>query len=231
MATQTLEFDYVAGQTLTAKLFPVDSDTQVGADAACTEAANRDGLYTCQFTDVPAGQYKLRVYLGGVFVASFIYQLTLTTATFREVIAEPVVVKEFTAAAMAQLATKRAFYVASPLLQDGTYEIVRGQDCNAVDGLSLDLPNPAGQWTDLTGAEVYLTARDQSGAARYTLAGTVVTPTGTGQKVRGEPDASWTQQLEPGQWSLEFEAILPGSGRVIPLGQFPLTVKERFHQP
>lgn len=84
MATQTLEFDYVAGQTLTAKLFPLGSDTQQGTTVSPVEESNRDGLYTAAFTDAPAGDYKLRVYLGGVFAASFPYTLTLTTATFRE---------------------------------------------------------------------------------------------------------------------------------------------------
>ncbi len=135
----------------------------------------------------------------------------------------------FTPQAIAQLATRRAFFLSSPLLTDGSYEIVRGQDCAAADGRSLDLPNPQGSWPDLTGAAIYLTAKNDS--SRFTVSGSVVTPTGTGQKVRGEPDSAWTQQLAPGRWVLEFEAILPTSSRVLPLGRAPLEVQERARQP
>jgi len=83
MATQTIEFDYVAGQTLTAKLFPIDSDTQSGTTQNAVEADNRDGLYSVAFSDRAAGQYVLRVYAGASFVAAFEYILAVVTATYR----------------------------------------------------------------------------------------------------------------------------------------------------
>ena len=54
MATQTVEFPCVTGQTVTAKLFSFGSDTEV-ASVSATEATNRKGLYSAAFTDVAAG--------------------------------------------------------------------------------------------------------------------------------------------------------------------------------
>lgn len=142
--------------------------------------------------------------------------------------ADGVTVSLFTAEAILQLAAKRAFFLLSPLLTDGSYQIVQGQDCFAVDGRSLDLPNPKGDWPNLTGATIKVTcSRDDDDASPITFDGSVVTPTGTGQKVRGEPDSALTAQLSIGDWTLDFEAILATSGHIVPLGQFPLNVKRR----
>lgn len=142
--------------------------------------------------------------------------------------AEGVTVSALTAQAIAQLATKRAFFLLSPLLTDGSYQIVQGQDCFAVDGRALDLPNTKGDWPNLTGATIKVTcSRDDDDASPITFDGSVVTPTGTGQKVRGEPDSAITAQLSIGDWTLDFEAILATSEHIIPLGQFPLNVKRR----
>lgn len=82
MATQSLEFGYTTGQTLTAKLFARGSDTVVATATSVTEATNRTGRYVAAFTDAPAADYLLVVYLGGSGAASEYYTLTLTTATF-----------------------------------------------------------------------------------------------------------------------------------------------------
>ena len=83
MATQTVEFLAVYGQTLTAKLYAVGSDTLVQTASAVTEQTNRVGVYRATFTDAPAGEYELHVATsGGIPVARWYVTLTLTTATF-----------------------------------------------------------------------------------------------------------------------------------------------------
>ena len=83
MATQTVEFPCVTGQTVTAKLFSFGSDTEV-ASVSATEATNRKGLYSAAFTDVAAGTYRLIALNGSsVPLAAWDVTLTLTTATFQ----------------------------------------------------------------------------------------------------------------------------------------------------
>ena len=82
MATQTLEFNAVGGQSLVCKLFAVGSDTIV-ATANATEKTNDINRYSVEFTDIPAGAYRLNAFIGstGGF-ANELYDLTLTTTTF-----------------------------------------------------------------------------------------------------------------------------------------------------
>ncbi len=83
MATQTVEFLAVYGQTLTAKLYAVGSDSLVQTASAVTEQTNRVGVYRATFTDAAAGEYELHVATsGGVPVARWYVTLSLTTATF-----------------------------------------------------------------------------------------------------------------------------------------------------
>ena len=82
-ATQTVEFRAVTGQVITAKLFTVGSDTEITSVTA-TEATNRKGTYTAEFTDVAAGEYQLLAFNATpIPVASWLVTLTLTTATFQ----------------------------------------------------------------------------------------------------------------------------------------------------
>ena len=83
MATQTVEFLAVYGQTLTAKLYAVGSDTLVQTASAVAEQTNRSGVYRATFTNAAAGEYELHVATsGGIPVARWYVTLTLTTATF-----------------------------------------------------------------------------------------------------------------------------------------------------
>jgi hypothetical protein len=84
VATQTVEFLAVYGQTLAAKLYAVGSDMLVQTASAVTEQANRIGVYRATFTDAAAGEYELHVATsGGIPVARWYVTLTLTTATFQ----------------------------------------------------------------------------------------------------------------------------------------------------
>jgi hypothetical protein len=61
MATQTIQFRADAGLDLKARLYPVASDTAFAAEATCTEATNRKGLYS--FTQSgSSGQYEVKVW-------------------------------------------------------------------------------------------------------------------------------------------------------------------------
>lgn len=94
MATQTVEFQAVTGQSVTAKLFAVGSDTEV-ASVSATEATNRKGLYSAAYTDVAAGTYDLIAFVATTPVARWQVVLTLTTATFQAY--EPIYTADITA--------------------------------------------------------------------------------------------------------------------------------------
>jgi hypothetical protein len=82
MATQTLEFNAGTGLTISCKLFAIGSDTVV-ATATATEKTNDDNRYAVEFTDIPAGAYRLNGFVSSVGgFANEIYDLTLETATF-----------------------------------------------------------------------------------------------------------------------------------------------------
>lgn len=84
MATQSVEFTAPPNQTLTVRLFAAGSDTIVATAGTVTAATNRAGLYTADFTDVPAGRYRLiATNAAGTPLATWWTDLTLTTATFQ----------------------------------------------------------------------------------------------------------------------------------------------------
>ena len=60
MATQTIQSWAVTGETLTMRVYTVDSDTET-ASASASEATNRDGLYSANFTDLPADTYIVQL--------------------------------------------------------------------------------------------------------------------------------------------------------------------------
>lgn len=76
MATQTVEFAYTTGQTLTVKLFALGSDTIVDT-ASATEAINRKSIYTADFTDIPAGTYRAVIFKSSNGVANGFVTLAL----------------------------------------------------------------------------------------------------------------------------------------------------------
>jgi hypothetical protein len=84
MATQSVEFSAPPSQTLTVRLFAAGSDTIVATAGTVTAATNRKGLYTADFTNAPAGEYKLiATNPAGTPMAHWWTKLTLTTATFQ----------------------------------------------------------------------------------------------------------------------------------------------------
>jgi len=81
MATQTIQFGFLTGKTVTVKLFADDGSDTVLATPITTEATNRTGIYSFTQTDRAAGTYLLTVSATGIN-AAYVVTLTLTTATF-----------------------------------------------------------------------------------------------------------------------------------------------------
>lgn len=82
MATQTIAFNTTSGQTLTAKLFSIGTDTAVQTASSVTAGVNDISLYLAVFTDVPAGNYRFVAFNGSTPAFIDNVTLTLTTATF-----------------------------------------------------------------------------------------------------------------------------------------------------
>ena len=104
----------------------------------------------------------------------------------------------------------------SPVATSGDVTIVRGDDYNSADGRALDWTDVSAAWPDLTGASVLVTVQT-TGSAQWTKAGSVVTPTGSGKKVRVEPTAADTATFAGGaSYPFDVQATL-SSGRKVTL--------------
>lgn len=71
MATSPVVFWQPAGLTLTARVFAVGSDTQVGTDYSPTEATNRKGRYSFAVTSGITGAHDVHVFEGSTLRAAF----------------------------------------------------------------------------------------------------------------------------------------------------------------
>ena len=83
MATQTIEFAAPSGQTIsTVRLFAAGSDTVVDT-AAATEYTNAKMVYYAQFTNLPAGRYRLvAINAGGTGLATYWVDTLSATGTY-----------------------------------------------------------------------------------------------------------------------------------------------------
>ena len=104
----------------------------------------------------------------------------------------------------------------SPVAVSGDVTIVRGDDYNAADGRALDWTDVSAAWPDLTGATIAVTVQTTA-TTTWTKAGSVVTPTGSGKKVRVEPTAADTATFAGGaSYPFDVQATL-SSGRKVTL--------------
>ena len=104
----------------------------------------------------------------------------------------------------------------SPVAVSGDVTIVRGDDYNAADGRALDWTDVSAAWPDLTGATIAVTVQTTA-TTTWTKAGSVVTPTGSGKKVRVEPTAADTATFAGGaSYPFDVQATL-ASGRKVTL--------------
>lgn len=121
--------------------------------------------------------------------------------------------------------------VVSPISGGASLTLVRGDDYFAAQGRSIDFANVDGDWPDLTDATVRLAVRALWQVAEvFTVDGTVVTPTGSGQLVRFEIPTEKTSLLygnelrAPGPgtagrgYIYEVEATIHGKIAVLVLG-------------
>lgn len=67
--TQTVEFGYTTGQTVSLQLFNLGSDTVVGSGSS-TESSNRTSIYSSSFSGIPPSVYRAVVYKNGIGVAN-----------------------------------------------------------------------------------------------------------------------------------------------------------------
>lgn len=93
MATQTIQSWAVTGDSLTMKLYNYNSDTQV-ASASATESTNRKGLYSADFTDLPASTYIVQLETTGGVVRSFFWVTTLAATGSYQAYDQPAVDNE-----------------------------------------------------------------------------------------------------------------------------------------
>jgi hypothetical protein len=109
--------------------------------------------------------------------------------------------------------------VVSPVAEDLTVTLYKGDDYNTTDGRALDWPNTAGSWPDLTGATIVFNMWNVE------VTGSVVTPTGVGQKLRAQPTAAQTDSLNEGTYKYNVVATLATSNRVVTLAEGKLVVR------
>lgn len=84
----------------------------------------------------------------------------------------------------------------------GDKETYQGDDYDSADNRALDWANPAGDWPDLTGATIIVAIE---GVGRFT--GSVIVPTGVGQKVRLELTKTQTLTIPVNDFPFEVRAI------------------------
>lgn len=73
MTTHIFNFGYTTGQSLTANLFALDSDTVVATASSVTEGENRKGRYAATFSDIAAGDYLMVYFIGDTAAGSEFY--------------------------------------------------------------------------------------------------------------------------------------------------------------
>jgi len=124
-----------------------------------------------------------------------------------------------------------SFTIVSPLMQNGSLTLVRGDDYFNADGRAITFTFSAGSQPNLTGATIALSGKisqgnENAGASSYSTAG-VVSAGGSGQQtVYVELSTTLTAGLAIGAMAYDFALIATLSdGHVVTLSQGTLTVK------
>ena len=122
------------------------------------------------------------------------------------------------------------FNVISPILQNGSLTLVRGDDYFNADGRAPTWTAAPGAWPNLTGASISMQGKlspsnENSGSASYTIAG-VVAAAGTGtQTVYVEIPEATTAALAVGAMAYDYALIATlADGHVATLAQGNLTI-------
>jgi hypothetical protein len=85
---------------------------------------------------------------------------------------------------LAQMGSAGEITVVSPVLEDGSFEVIPGDSYLAADGRSIDFKDSGDTWPDLTGATIELTAYPLNGSYQHAMSAPV--PSGAGKLVRLE---------------------------------------------
>lgn len=96
--------------------------------------------------------------------------------------------------------------IIGPVLIGGDVEIVRGDDYKAADARALEWTSAS--WPDLTSATVTFTAKYSDEIVAVSKAGSVVTPSGTGKRIRVELLRSETENFLTGNHDFDIRAVL-----------------------
>jgi len=209
MATQSLEFGYTTGQTLTAKLFAIGSDTLVATASSVTEAINRKGRYVAAYTDVAAGDYLQVMFLSGTGVSSEGYTLTLTTATFQPWSeTDPTDVGASAQDIVDEIEDRGITTVAvqSGVTSATVLELVQGDTYNGTGKPLLGF-TVAVDYTD--GWTATLTIRDEDDAVVSTTTGTVASTTSITFSMTAPTGLTMTGC--PGSWKGKFDVQMSKS--------------------
>lgn len=105
--------------------------------------------------------------------------------------------------------------VVAPVTDAGSFSIIQGDDYQDTDGRSLEWTNAGGTWPDLTSATITFTM--DRGSEEFAKTGSVIVPTGVGQKVRIELTKAETAARSVGGWSFSVRAKLASNNREITL--------------
>ena len=116
----------------------------------------------------------------------------------------------FTAEALAQLAAVKTITTLGPVITVTKLALVQGDDYLTADLTQLQFTNTTGSWPDLTGATVKLYIYRIVNEVFTTVIanGTVITPTGTGQRVDIELPHAKSILLNTKEWAFGVVAIL-----------------------
>lgn len=213
MATQTVNFPFLAGQTgLSLRLRSLTNGAIV-ATASSSESTANNGVQTAEFTDVAAGKYLIQLIDGSDILADDTVTLTLTTATFwvdsisggaggeaLETTSQEIlgIVEDIqTKVSSTTIATTGYAQVDS----DGVLQLKEGHTATLTFTSST-----SNIVSDLTSARVYLSIREPSGSKMLQVQGAVLVATGL-QSVRFAIDAASAKKLRAGKHLFDVIAV------------------------
>lgn len=133
----------------------------------------------------------------------------------------------FTAGALAQLAAVKTITTLGPVITVTRLALAQGDDYLTADLTQLQFTNTAGSWPDLTGATVKLYIYRIVDEVFTTIVanGTVITPTGTGQRVDVDLPHAKSILLDSTPWAFGLVAILADdSQKTLRAGEVSVTL-------
>jgi len=200
MATQTIEFGFDAGSTISVKATPVGDISTVFTANTVTEV--RGGLFRAAFVDqsLPVGIYRFEALEGSTVLGRSLVSITATSGTFREAVDALADVNSETIAADLIAAVDETGLKASSFTPEALdqlraaeidlsqwdpdtepVKIYRGVDHLHATGNAFTFRNVAGNWPNLTGCTIRMELIID-GVTAIAGSGTIVTASGANQE-------------------------------------------------